>query len=383
MAADSSNRQVGVGLIAAGHFVHDVFTGYLAPLLPLLIDKLGLSLAQAGSLQVFQQLPSLANPLLGAWLERAPLRWGLALAPLGTALGMSLLGVAPSYAALALLLLFVGVNNSLWHVPAPVVIARVAGARVGRGMSLFMFGGELARSVGPLVAIGAVSLWGLEGIWRTLPLAMVASALLAWRLRHLPPVPARGGAGVRAAWGEVRGVMLPIAGIIAARSAMIAAMTTFLPTLLTQEGGGLWLASGALSAVELAGALGVATSGTLSDHLGRRTVLMGVMVLSPLLLLLFLAASGWFLFPAVLLFGFVGLSTNPVLLALVQEHAPGSPAAANGIFMLVSFLLRALVVLLVGAVADRVGLRQTFLVSALVGFAGLPFAAALPRRAGV
>ena len=34
-------------LISGGHFVHDTFSAFIAPLLPLLIDKLGLSLGSS------------------------------------------------------------------------------------------------------------------------------------------------------------------------------------------------------------------------------------------------------------------------------------------------------------------------------------------------
>lgn len=75
---------------------------------------------------------------------------------------------------LVILLLVTGISTAFWHVPMPVVIARVSGRRVGQGMSFFMLGGELARSVGPVIAVGAVSLWGLEGMWRLIPVGLAA-----------------------------------------------------------------------------------------------------------------------------------------------------------------------------------------------------------------
>jgi len=63
-------------------------------------------------------------------------------------------------------------------------------------------------------------------------------------------------------------VLLPIAGILLARGFMLAALTTFLPTFLASEGASLQQAGGALSILELAGAAGVLTSGTVSDRLG-------------------------------------------------------------------------------------------------------------------
>ena len=86
-------------LISAGHFSHDIFSGFLAVFLPLLIAKFSLSMALAGAFTVFFRAPSLLNPVFGIISDRVDLSrfaiWGPAI----TAVGMSLLGVAPSYSA--------------------------------------------------------------------------------------------------------------------------------------------------------------------------------------------------------------------------------------------------------------------------------------------
>ena len=81
-----------------------------------------------------------------------------------------------------------------------------------------------------------------------------------------------------------------------------------------------------------------------------------------------------------LVLGFTTLSTNPVLMALVQEYSRDHPATANGLFMALSFAGQALIIFVVGALADRWGLRATFHACALIGFAGLPFVLLLPKR---
>lgn len=368
--------------IAGGHLIHDVFTSFLAPLLPLIIQKLGLSLTLAGSLAAFQQLPSLVNPFLGLLADRGSLRWLAVLAPTVTAVTMSLIGVAPDYAVLVILLLVAGVSTALWHVPTPVMIARVAGRQVGQGMSFFMVGGELARTIGPLLVVSAVSWWGLEGVWRLAPVAVAASAVLYWRMRDIGEAqPATRAAGSWAeTWRELSRVMLPIAGILAARGFMVAALTTFLPTFLSSEGSSLQQAGGALSVLELAGAVGVLTSGTVSDRLGRRRVLAFVLSVAPVLMLVFLAVRGWATVPLLLALGFTTLSTNPVLMALVQEYGHDHPATANGLYMALSFAGQSLSIILVGAMADRWGLRAAYQICALLGFAGVVFVLLLPRR---
>lgn len=368
--------------IAAGHLVHDTFTSLLAPLLPLIIQRLGLSLTLAGSLAAIQQLPSLLNPFLGLLADRSSLRWFAILAPTVTAVTMSAIGLAPSYTALVILMLVAGVSTALWHVPAPVMITRVSGRQVGQGMSFFMVGGELARTVGPLLAVGAVSWWGLEGIWRLAPLAMAASAVLYWRTREIGdarPV-ARADGSLAHTWRQLRRVLFLIAGIFIARGFMLAALTTFLPTFLASEGASLQQAGGALAILELAGAVGVLTSGTVSDRLGRRGVLAIVLLIAPVLMLAFLATRGWAMLPLLLGLGFTTLSINPVMMALVQEYGRDHPATANGLYMAVNFAGQSLGIILVGAMADRWGLRAAYQWCALLGFAGVAFALMLPRR---
>jgi len=78
--------------------------------------------------------------------------------------------------------------------------------------------------------------------------------------------------------------------------------------------------------------------------------------------------------------GFTLLSTTPVMLALVQETARQAPAAANGLFMMISFIARSAVVVVIGFIADRIGLNATYLISAAMGLIGIPFVLVLPKK---
>jgi FSR family fosmidomycin resistance protein-like MFS transporter len=68
------------------------------------------------------------------------------------------------------------------------------------------------------------------------------------------------------------------------------------------------------------------------------------------------------------------------MLALVQENAREAPAAANGFYMMASFIARSAVVVVVGSIADRIGLNATYLISAAMGLIGIPFVLMLPRK---
>lgn len=172
-------------LVSFAHSVHDIYSAFLSPVLPLLITKLGISYSLSSFLSVLQRLPSLINPFIGLWADRMNLRYLIIISPAITAISMSLLGVAPNYGFLVVLLLVMGVSSALFHVPAPVMIRQVAGDRKGLGMSFYMLGGELARTLGPMVILAAVSWWGFAGSWKLIPFGLAASLLLFLQLRKV------------------------------------------------------------------------------------------------------------------------------------------------------------------------------------------------------
>lgn len=371
-----------VTTLAGAHFIHDVYTAFLAPLLPLLISKLGLSLALAGSLSVFPQLPSLLNPLIGAAVDRAGIsRWLVIISPSVTATGMCLIGVAPSYGALVICLLTSGISVAAIHLAAPVLVAEVSGDRLGRGTSIFMVGGELARTVGPLIAVQAVISFSIEGLWRLIPVGFVASLILWWRIGrvHVESATRPRVGGLWTTWRRMKRIMLGVLGVLMARAFMALALMAFLPTLLHGEGKSLWFANLGLVVFELAGAAGAMTAGTVSDWLGRRQVVLISVCISPVLLGLFLLSEGALMFVALVALGFATLAATPVLMAVMLESAGEDRATASGTFIMMSFAIRSLVIPLVGVLGDALGLRTAFAVCAMVAVFGVPFVYLIPK----
>jgi FSR family fosmidomycin resistance protein-like MFS transporter len=377
------NFQTGKILtLSIAHFIHDVYSSFLAPLLPLLIEKLSMSLTQAGFLSTVMQIPALLNPYIGVLADRISVRYLVILAPAMTAVPMSLIGMAPSYGMLLILLFVTGISVSVFHVPAPVMVADLSAARKGRGMSFFMTGGELARTVGPLVAVAAVSLFGLEDFYPVMIFGLLSSVWLYFKFRRGPvkQVSPHRRLSILETWRSLRHVLLPLTAILVTRGFMHASMTAFLPTYIKMETGNLWLAGIALTLFEAAGVAGVLTAGSISDGLGRRKTLLTSLLGAPLFLFLFTLTGGWLRVVALLVVGFTLLSTTPVMLALIQENARRSPAAANGLFMMTSFMARSAVVVVVGFIADRIGLNATYLISAGMGLLGIPFVLMLPKK---
>lgn len=368
-----------VFVIASGHFIHDVYSAFLAPLLPLLIEKLSLTLTMAGSLSAFMQIPALLNPIIGRLADKSNARYFVVFAPAVTATLMSAMGLTSNYYSLAVILIVAGASVAAFHAPAPAMVARVSGQRVGKAMGWFMAGGELGRTLGPMIAVWAATTWTLEGMLRVAALGWVTSLILFWRLKEIP-IKKRERGGFRKILPKLRAVFLPLTIILFFRTFMTVSMTTYLPLFMNMKGASLWLAGAALSIMESAGVVGALLIGSISDRVGRKSVFLIASISSPLLMIAFLNLSGWLLIPILLALGFTTLSIGPVFLALIQDHFPEHRATANGAYMFLSFFLRSVGMVLVGMAGDKIGLETAFLWSALISFLVLPGIFMLPAE---
>ncbi len=368
--------------ISAAHGVHDTYTAFLPSLLPVFIANFVLSKTEAGLLTVFMQGPSLLQPLIGHLADRVSLRYLVILAPAVSAAMMSLLGVAPSYAVLALFLMVVGTSSACLHAVGPVMAGRVSGRQLGRGMGFWMVGGEIGRTLGPIMIVTALGLVTLKGTPWLMVGGFLMSAILYVRLRDVPGRSADAGPGL-SWWPALRSMMpllIPLAGVIVARSFMASVLTTYLPTFLNEEGATLFSAGASLSVLEAAGVGGALMGGSLSDRFGRHSILFVSTLTTPLLMFAFLMVERQFYIPLLLLMGLTALSVTPVIMALVQESFPDNRALANGAYMAMGFTIRAVVIVVLGRIGDLFSLRVAFFVGAVVALLGLPFILLLPKK---
>ena len=371
-------------IVAAGHMLHDTFSAFLSPLLPVFIKTLSLSNAEAGLLDVFLNLPSFLQPFIGYAADRVNLRHLFFLAPAVTAATMSCLTLAPSYSALALLLLVAGVSVACFHSVGPALAGSLSGRRLGWTMSFWMVGGTLGFTLGPIAVVSALRLLGPQRLpWLMLG-GLLGSVLLYIALKDIA-VRSPGmqqGLPWRQALRRLGPVIAPLSAIVVAQSFVASGLRTYLPLFMSEEGADLWVAGTALSVYQGAGTLGALLGGALSDRIGRRQVIALSLLATPLLMFVFLEVEGWARLPVLLALGPVVISTAPVELALVQEAFPENRALASGAVMSVNFVVNSLVVVAIGAMADLVGMRGALTACALAPLLGLPLTLLLPRKSG-
>lgn len=370
-----------VSLISTAHFVHDAYPAFVGVLLPLLIPKLGLSLAQAGLLASGIRWTTMLQPVLGYFADRVDTRYWVIVAPATTAILISLIGIAPSFLAVFVLLLLTGVSHAAFHPAAAAVVTYASGTRWGKGTSWFMTGGELGRSLGPLY-IAAVLTWvGLEWSWIALFPGLIFSFLLYTRVRHSRGFRRHQAPGpLREALRKARRNVLLLSTVISLRSVANAAILTFLPTWLVFQGADLVFAGVAVAAYELGGTAGAFTGGTVSDQLGRRSVIgIGLAVGLPILAVAVLMEPGFPQLIVLAVAGFAVLSAMPVQIALMHELLPDNRSVATGITYFMTTAGAIVAVIVMGAVADLIGLQSALLISVATGGLAVPAIILLPR----
>jgi len=372
-----------IATIGLAHGMNDMFFAFVPPLQPLLMEKLSLSNAQAGLFTLFLQGPSLFQPLIGHLADRRNLRWGFIFAPTLSAIMLTLVGLAPGYGFLALLMLIAGFSTAVFHSIAPVLAAARSGKKIGRGMGFFMVFGEMGYGLGPLLLVSAVGVLTLNGLPWLITLGLLCSAMLYFSFKNIStirPQQSEAAVPVGQAVKSMLPIMLPIIAYIFITSFVYANIINFLPTFLKGEGASFFFAGTAFSIVEMSGTVGVFISGWISDRIGQRRIILFATLTTTIFSLFFLGVQGWLQIPMLILLGFLAFSANPAFLSIMQNHFPANRSLANGVYMAAGFVVRSIGVFLVGLLADHFGLRPVFTVSAWAGFLALPFVFMLPKK---
>jgi FSR family fosmidomycin resistance protein-like MFS transporter len=373
-----------VGLIAMSHLAHDVYPAFLAVIMPLLIVNLNLTYSQSGLIFFLSQIPSILTPLFGIFMDRYNMRYLAALSPAISALTMSFLPGIASFEIICLLTFLSGLNSALYHIPTPVMIKEYAGNKIGRGMSLYMFGGEIARTIGPLMIMAAIAWWGAEGAYKIALPGIIVSVAILITLRKSNMHNNQNGSKEHSlkilllAWRKLKNIFIISIGLVLSKAFLIKALTSYLPTYMTENKSDLWVAGASLSILQLAGAAGALTSGTLSDYFGRKRMIFIVTVTAPLFMLMFIYTESFLFIPLLIIMGFINFSINPLLLAMIQENESEYPASANSIYMTINFVINSVVVFLFGFLSDYISLKGVYLAAAIASFIGIPFVLMLP-----
>jgi FSR family fosmidomycin resistance protein-like MFS transporter len=366
--------------MASVHFMVDGYGNIYAPLLPLLIPKLHLTLAAAGTLtMLYQMAASVAQVGFGALADRWRPRLLVMAGPVVAVTFLSFVGVAPSMAALAAVLVLGGLGAAAFHPPAAALAHRLGGTSPGLAMSVHITGGTLGFSLGPLLFAPFAQHLGLK--W-TPVLALPGLLVVAFFLTRVPPIELHhsSSGGFRALRPYARPLSL-LYVIVLLRTLASLSFATFVPVMLTRRGLSV-SAAGAIVAVYLfASGAGGFLGGPAADRFGPRDVIAWSLALATPFLVAAPLLSGWPFVVVLAVGGFFLQSTLPVNVIFGQALAPVSAATVSSLMMGFAWGMGGFSVPIVGAFADLYGIERTLIGLAIVPLFAAAISLGLPRRA--
>ncbi len=364
-------------LLTLGHTVNDMFTNLLSGLLPILTATFNLSYLLAGLVaMIFSLTSSMLQPFLGRWFDRTQSTWllegGLAL----NCVGMSLVGISPSYVILLFLVGTAGLGAAAFHPPAFSMVVRSSTTSRGGSLGIFLSGGNAGFFLGPIVAGGLVSTIGLRGTLVLLPIGLLASILL-FKVHAVkqaaPSIPEPRRPSNRRLLGL-------LATITALRSTTVQVAVTFLPLYLVTRGESLLLATGVASIWLGVGVLGQIAGGHISDRIGRQPVIVFSLLVGGAMFYCFLLTGGLLSVLFLAVSGAVLYGSWSVIVAMASESAPSNVGAVAGLMLGFSIGIGGLAALGFGSAADMLGLRSAFFLFGAFALVGGFLGLVLPRQ---
>lgn len=377
-------RQRSFWAIAVGHTTVDIFTSMGPVLLAFLSAQvLPVSNTQIGAAVSAQQLAgSLSQPLFGWLADRGGARWQRWLGAGGVLWTVIFLVIAVALAMTGQYWLMVvpyalaALGSGAFHPVGTMLAAEADSDHAASNLSYFFLLGQAGLALGPALAgilldranppgTGAVTVTPIYvlGLLALLPIGLLAINMPSGRARSRPAVAASPEATASL---PVRALTL-LALMVMLRSMAQPGSVAFIPRLFQSKGWdpteyglittSFWLASG------IAGVI----FGQLADRYDRRHVIAGSLLLSvPALYLLPVSGEKFLAFGLAIAAGALTGGSHSVIVALAQTLIPGRKGLASGLTLGFLFATGAVGSLLIGGLADKIGLSSAFQIVALV-----------------
>lgn len=349
-----------MSFLAFGHFASDFYPGLLAPILPLLTERFGWSLAQTGVLvMVMSVFMNALQPGIGLLNDRYPLRSFLWLGPMLSAVPFALIFYMDNFTVMLIALSLAGLGVAMFH-PVGAVAAGygVDERRRVVSMAFFSSGGSVGVTVAPLAMILITKVLGES----YMPLVIIPAILMLFYFTRDRGIVVSENQGHTLAemFDSMRGngrELLILWSISGFRAMVYGIVGNFLALLMIARGYSYSASAYFLSAALLAGMLGMFLGGHLADKHGKRKIMAITMLLSTPLFFGFSFTTGP-LSLTLLLLAMVSLTaTLPVNIVLAQRMVPRMPGMASSLVMGLAFVFGAIAAPPFGALADRVGIE--------------------------
>ncbi|THB77499.1 MAG: MFS transporter [Desulfobacteraceae bacterium] len=357
------------------HFTGDFYSSFATPLLPVFVEKLGLSLAQVGLLTGTVRLLSfIVQPVTGYFADQYETRFFVLTGLFCAFFFIPLSGIAPNFYILMGCLCLGSIGSSMFHPSTTGMVPLYSGNRTGFCLSIYNTGGTFAFSVGPIFIAWYVAQFGLEKMPWTVTLGAVC---FLFCLKYIP-MPVSENMRHLGFFGSMKETLGPVWKpitliwlVMVLRAVSGQTFITFMPIHLTGKGHDLVSVGLIITVFILAGTLSGLAAGYMADRIGFKKIFLLAHLLMTPTLLIYLYLPGSLVYAGAFAAGFTLLATLPLGVVMAQKLAPGSRSMVSSLMMGFAYGLGGALSPLVGILADIYGLDTVLFFSAFIPLACL------------
>ena len=368
--------------LSLSHCLNDLLQSLLAASYPLFKEDLALSFGQIGLITlVYQMAASVFQPLAGLFFDKRPFVWSLPAGMCFTLVGLLNLAFASNLHWVLVSVFLIGVGSSILHPEASRITSLASGGRRGFAQSVFLVGGNLGGSFGPLLLALLVSPFGRHNIAYFASVAFVAILVMIpvcrWYKAYLRRVKWRPANAVRHApmplpHGRTFFAIAILLTLIFSKYIYMASLSSYYTFYLMHKFGvSVQQSQIFLFVFLLATAAGTLMGGPIGDRIGRKYVIwMSILGTAPFSILMPHVSLAW---TVVLSFcvGFMLSSAFPAILLYAQELLPNKLGLISGLFFGFAFGIAGIASAVLGDMADHYGIEAVYNICAYMPLLGL------------
>lgn len=359
-----NNEKKALIWLSGGHFINDIYTGVLNPIMPFISAKIGISMSAAAViLTVSHIFSSLLQPLFGYFADNIKKRsfifWGLILSSI-------FIPLAAGADKIQLLIIFIiagSIGSSLFHPQALGFASNFANkTNAAKSMAIFISMGTLGYSFGPVISSAITQFMGLSKMFLMSSVGIIWAGLM---FKFVPKISNTekiiNRINFKTAFREIlSNQKLNILNIIAMLKTMVnSSCFILLPFLWKNIGHKPFYIGIALFLFIFAGAFGSLVSSSVEKRIGTKNVFYVSMILTFPLMILFLLTyktHPFFSLGIFIITGFISMMATPVLMLMAQNTLPQYKSIISGFINGFSWGIVAIIMSLLGFTAEKVGI---------------------------
>ena len=369
-------------ILGLSHLLNDLTQSLIPAIYPILKAEFALDLVQIGMITLtFQIAGSLFQPVVGLYTDKHPLPYSSAVGMGFTLAGVTALAFAPSYAMILASVACIGIGSSIFHPEATRMARYAAQGRAGLAQGIFQVGGQVGGAVAPLAAALIIVPLGQKSLAGFAVAPIIAMLLLARiasqhdRLReafHSAAQAARSRTSAALTPGQVRLGLVILVLLMASKLAYLESFRSFYTFYVIETFGvSIPQSQVLLFVIFISSAIGVLIGGIVGDRIGRHRIIW-ISILGPLPLTLLLPHVGLTGTVALtVLINLIMASAFASIMLYAMELMPGRIGLVGGVFYGLNFALGGLAAALLGALADRIGLHEVYVICSFLPLVGL------------